>query len=293
MTPVDRSTGRGVALEPLWLRDDGGTAATRGGDLPPALHARYGAALAIPVQPGRPTVVANFVESLDGVVALGEGVTGGGEISGFFEPDRFVMGLLRSLADAVVVGAGTVRNAPTHEWTPRRVDRAHAADYEAWRAALGLAPQPTTIIVTASGAIDPAHPALSAPDVPAVILTTPGGVRYLAGCDLAAHVRVVAGSAPDRVTPQDIVAFLRAEGTALALCEGGPHLLGDLLAADAVDELFVTIAPQLIGRDRDHPGRLSFVEGFAFPPEQGRWLELVSVHRAADHLFLRHRRTGS
>jgi riboflavin biosynthesis pyrimidine reductase len=293
MTPADRSTGRGTALESLWRRPFEPAAEARGGDLPSALHARYGGPLAIPLRPDRPTIVANFVESLDGVVALGEGVTGGGEISGFFEPDRFVMGLLRAVADAVVVGAGTVRNAPTHEWTPRRVDRAHAADYDAWRGHLGLAPQPTTVIVTASGAIDPAHPAITAPDVPAVILTTPAGARYLAGCDLAPHVRVVAGSAEDRVTPEDILSVLHAEDAALALCEGGPHLLGDLLAADAVDELFLTLAPQLIGRDRDHPGRLAFVEGFAFPPEQGRWLELVSVHRAGDHLFLRHRRTAS
>ena len=208
MTP-DRSTGRGLALEPLWTRpeptDPADPPRTRGGDLPPALAARYGPRLAIPLREDRPTIVAHFVESLDGVVALGDGPGGGGELSGWFEPDRFVMGLLRSLSDAIVVGAGTVRHAPAHEWTPRRVNRAHAADYEAWRQALGLAPQPTTIVVTASGDIDPAHPALNAPDVPVVVLTTAPGARYLAGLSLPPHVRVGVRSDGGRVEPSAVV----------------------------------------------------------------------------------------
>lgn len=233
--------------------------------------------------------MANFVASLDGVVALGDGEGGGGEISGWFEPDRFVMGLLRSLADAIVVGAGTVRGAPAHEWTPRRVNRAHAADYDGWRHALGLAPQPTTVIVTASGDLDPSHPALSAPDVPVIVVTAAPGARYLAGMGLAAHVRVVDTGGDARVEPAAVVAVLRAEGAQVALCEGGPHLLGDLLGAGAVDELFLTVAPQVIGRADGGSQRLSFLEGLALPPGEGRWLDLVSVHRGGDHLFLRHR----
>ena len=74
--------------------------------------------------------VANFVATLDGVVAFDtDESSGGGEISGFFDPDRFVMGLLRAMADVVLVGAGTVRSAPTHEWTARRVHPASAALY--------------------------------------------------------------------------------------------------------------------------------------------------------------------
>lgn len=75
-------------------------------------------------------MVANFVSTLDGVVAFDtDESSGGGEVSGFFDPDRFVMGLLRAMADVVLVGAGTVRSAPTHEWTARRVHPASAALY--------------------------------------------------------------------------------------------------------------------------------------------------------------------
>ena len=83
--------------------------------LPPPLARLYGQ-LEFPPYPGRPYVFGNFVTSLDGVVALNSAKvgSGGGEISGFNEHDRLVMGLLRAIADAVVVGAGTLRAVPEH-----------------------------------------------------------------------------------------------------------------------------------------------------------------------------------
>jgi len=64
----------------------------------------------------------NFVASLDGVVALGpEYPSSGSAISGREPADRFVMGLLRAFADAVLIGAGTLRATPTHRWTPEHV----------------------------------------------------------------------------------------------------------------------------------------------------------------------------
>src|SRR3954452_13068715 len=147
------------------------SADARGGDLPEAL-ARYGPTLAVPLRPDRPTVIVNFVESLDGVVTLDPEHGSGAEVSGFSEPDRFVMGLLRSLADVVVVGAGTVRSAAGHHWTVGHVNRPYADAYHGWRDALGLAPEPTTIIVSASGEVPPDHPALSDVATRPIVLTT-------------------------------------------------------------------------------------------------------------------------
>ena len=86
--------------------------------LPSALASLYGR-LPMPRQAARPHVVGNFVTSLDGVVSLGiPGKAGGGEISGFNPHDRMVMGLLRAVADAVVIGAGTLRaSSQEHVWT--------------------------------------------------------------------------------------------------------------------------------------------------------------------------------
>ncbi|MDQ2673771.1 MAG: dihydrofolate reductase family protein, partial [Chloroflexota bacterium] len=126
------------------------------------LEQRYGGVLSIPMRADRPTVVSNFVSTLDGVVAYQTPeAAGGGEISGFFEPDRFVMGLLRSLADVVLIGAGTLRAGADERWTPDFIHPTSGAAFAELRSSLGLPPQPTTAVVTASGSLDFTHPGLA------------------------------------------------------------------------------------------------------------------------------------
>jgi riboflavin biosynthesis pyrimidine reductase len=71
------------------------------------------------------------------------------------------------------------------------------------------------------------------------------------------------------------------------LVEGGPRLLGDFYAERLVDEQFLTLAPQIAGRD---PGdrRLSLVMGKAFAPSNPKWGTLTDVRRGGRHLFLRY-----
>src|SRR5262245_56990950 len=89
--------------------------------LPSALASLYGQ-LHFPPHPGRHHVIGNFVTTLDGVVALNDSPqSGGGEIGGFNQHDRMVMGLLRAVADAIVVGAGTLRSAQYHLWTAQHI----------------------------------------------------------------------------------------------------------------------------------------------------------------------------
>jgi riboflavin biosynthesis pyrimidine reductase len=253
----------------------------------PALKARYGGRLAIPLRTDRPTIVANFVSTLDGVVSYNTAeAAGGGEISGFFEPDRFVMGLLRGLADAVLIGAGTLRAAPDEHWTPSFVHPPSASRLAELRAALGLRSQPLTAVVTASGAIDLAHPGLADPGVRALIVTTDSGGRVLNAVGVPAHVDVRTTGAA--VTPTDIVDALAAQGAELVLCEGGPRLFGQLLEARLVDELFLTVAPQVAGRSVDVP-RLGLVEETAFDVAGAPWARLLDLRRAGDHLFTRYR----
>ncbi len=235
-------------------------------------------------------MVANFVSTLDGVVAFDvDGSSGGGEVSGFFDPDRYVMGLLRAMADVVLVGAGTVRAAPTHEWTARRVHPASAALYSRWRSRMGISkPHPTTMVVTASGTLDPRHPGLAAPDVPVIVATTRAGARRATLTPLGSNVSIEVAGPGDRVTAPKLLDIAGSIGARLVLCEGGPHLIGDLIGAGLLDELFLTIAPQVAGRDVGAP-RLGFVAGRAFPVAEAPWADLVSVRRAADHVFLRYR----
>jgi riboflavin biosynthesis pyrimidine reductase len=85
-----------------------------------------------------------------------------------------------------------------------------------------------------------------------------------------------------------LVELIRGTGARLALCEGGPHLFGELVRARLVDELFLTVAPQIAGRD-DAIHRLALVEGTSFGEGHGRWAGLASIRRAGDDLFMRYR----
>src|SRR5205814_1075730 len=91
--------------------------------LPPELATLYGR-LQFPSHVGRPYVIGNFVSTLDGVVSLNiPGKAGGGPISGFNPHDHLIMGLLRGVADAVIVGAGTLRAvSPHHRWTAEYIN---------------------------------------------------------------------------------------------------------------------------------------------------------------------------
>jgi riboflavin biosynthesis pyrimidine reductase len=260
----------------------------RGGRLPPDLARRYGADLVIALRADRPTIVSNFVSTIDGVVAFDtEGRTGGREVSGGSTPDRFLMGLIRATADAVLNGAGTVRSG-AHRWTPASIYPPSAAAYAAWRQELGLAAEPTSVIVSASGLIDPGHPGLHDPGVPVVIVTTSAGGSLLRAHGLPSSVEIVGVAAGDRVDPSALVEVLRDRGLELVVCEGGPTLLGGLIDAGLIDELFLTVAPQLAGHSAATP-RLALVEGVGFAVGDAPWGRLISVMRADSHLFLRYR----
>lgn len=266
----------------------------RGGQLPAVLRERYGADLRVPLVSGRPTVIGNFVSTLDGVIAFDvNGLTGGGEVSGFFEPDRFVMALLRSLADAVVIGAGTFRADPRGRWVAESVHRESAALTSDWRASMHLARHPTTVIVTASGNIDLSQPGVSNPDVPVLLVTTSGGRHQLARHgSLPANVEVLeATSRADGVDARWLIDELGRRGWELILSEGGPHVMSDLVAAGLLDELFLTVAPQLAGRTSGNP-RLALIEGHEFSVADAPWAQLIDVRSADDHLFTRYRFTG-
>ncbi len=260
--------------------------------LPPALARLYGT-LSFASRGGAGYVIANFVETLDGVITLNApGKMGGGEISGFNQHDHAVMGLLRAAADAVVVGSGTLRAVPRHIWTAEHICPPLAQDYQALRMALAKAAPPLNVIVTGSGQVDLSLRVFSSGIVPALIVTTLEGAHRLGGQSIPPHVQI-AGLEPDgdgRLRAADILrAIVNRVGRAdpLVLVEGGPHLMADFFGEGRLDELFLTFAPQVAGRDAG-VGRLSLVEGRLFAPGQPVWGRLQSVKQADSHLFLRY-----
>ncbi len=248
--------------------------------LPPDLAATYGGDLGFAV----PSVYANFVASLDGVVALGpEYPSSGSAISGREPADRFVMGLLRACADAALVGAGTLRATPRHQWTPEHVYPPAAADFAAFRRRMGRPARPELVVVTAGGDVPADHPALVAG---AFIATTAAGARRLHG-RLPSTCTVVPVGEGNSLRMADVRAALSARGHRAVLTEGGPRVLGQLVAEGLLDELFLTTSPVLAGRGRT--SRPGLIDGLELLPDSPEWSDLLSARRRASYLFLRYR----
>lgn len=259
--------------------------------LPADLDRLYGP-LRLSVLPARPLVIANFVQTLDGVVALDATPTGSGSaISGASAEDRVVMGLLRAVADVIVVGAGTQRSIPGHRWTAERIYPPLAPAYRELRLNLGKAPDPLNVVVTARGNVDPTRPLFRSGDVPVLVVTTPRGAVRLADAVLSwpATSRVVVASETERLTARQVLDAVHVNCPArVVLVEGGPRLLASFVSERALDELFLTVAPQIVGRGAtvDRPG---LVAGLSLAPRSAHWGTLVGVKRAGSHLFLRYR----
>ncbi|WP_448005600.1 pyrimidine reductase family protein [Agromyces bauzanensis] len=215
-----------------------------------------------------PRVRMNFVMSLDGAVTL-EGRSGGlGD-----ETDRLAMGVLRTLADVVLLGAGTVR---VEGYGGVRVDETAAA----WRRAHGLPSQPRVAVVSSRLDLGPEHAFFAEATERPIVVT-----HESAPADRRAALAEVADVFAYGSEALDARAMLRAlaeAGMPQVLCEGGPHLFGALIEEDLVDELCLSLSPTLVGGDA---GRM--VRGAS---EAERRMRLVHAIPAGDLLLLRYAR---
>jgi riboflavin biosynthesis pyrimidine reductase len=180
-------------------------------------------------------VRANMVATIDG--AAGDGT---GSSAGISAPaDRTLLGVLRALADVLVVGAGTAR-AEGYRPLPAREAFADR------RAAGGQRPTAAVAVVTRTGDLD-TLPDLFLPDAGTLVLTCAsaplGRLRERAGDDCV----VVAGD--EDVEPARAIAALAERGLRRVLLEGGPSLLGRFAAARRLDELCLTWTPLLVAGD--------------------------------------------
>ena len=245
--------------------------------LPADLHHVYGR-----LGFSTPVTYSNFVASMDGVVSLGSLPSAGSVVSGKYPADRFLMGLLRACADAVVIGAGTLRATPGHRWTPAHVYPELATEFIALRSALGRAPEPRLVVVTATGKIDASHPALAEGTV---VLTTSKG-RKVIGSRLPASCEIVDLGRREQLDLTVALETLRNRGLNILLTEGGPRLMGNLIKDGLLDEAFLTVSPVVAGRDGEE--RWGMVEGVELLPDRGTWGHLLSARRHGDFIFLRY-----
>ncbi|HEX6292343.1 MAG TPA: dihydrofolate reductase family protein [Herpetosiphonaceae bacterium] len=242
----------------------------------------------LPPPTDRPFVYVNFVMSHDGRVSFNEpGHLGGGDVSRRDDHDRWLMGLLRARADAVLVGGSSIEAAGNHVWTPSAVFPGDAEAFAALRQREGRSDVPLLVVLTRSGNV-PAHaPSLDNPGLPVLIATTSTGasrareilgnrawVRYL---DMGEQLAQIA-----------VMRRLRGAGIRSLLCEAGPQVYAALLQDGLIDDAFVTLSPIMIGETAEQP-RPSLIEGVAFPYRQPPHLRLLSVHRHGSYLYLHSR----
>jgi riboflavin biosynthesis pyrimidine reductase len=176
---------------------------------------------------------ANMISSADGAATI-EGRAGGlGNAT-----DQQVLGLLRALADVVIAGAGTVT---AEGYGPARA----RAQYQELRAAAGQPPAPTMVIVSQRLQLDfESKYFTEALQQPIVVTCGAAPADRVLAAQKVAEI-VVAGDA--LVSPAAMVEALVARGYRRLLCEGGPTLLGVVVADGVLDELCLTIAPMLVG----------------------------------------------
>jgi riboflavin biosynthesis pyrimidine reductase len=247
-------------------------------DVPEQLAELYGGGIGL----DEPCVIANFVQSLDGIVAVPSLPRSHAILGDEAAADRFMLALLRACADAVLVGSGTLLSSPKGTW---RIDRAYPPAAHALaelRARRGRPEQPLVAVVTAGGSFDPAH---SVHEAGTLVLTTDEAASRLRAA-VPDATEVVAVNDGETVDLAAAVEVLHGRRCAVIVSEGGPTLFGQLLTSRLVDELFLTVSPVLAGRGLTT--RLGLVEGLELLPETRVAGHLRSVRAHGSHLFLRY-----
>lgn len=218
----------------------------------------------------RPLTACNMVASLDGKVTSGGTLQPGSLGSSF---DRMTMNVIRSHFDAVLTGGNTARQHPFYLGVPTHM--------ETTRERKGLVAQPLTVLLTKSGNLDPQSPIFANPPRPPIIMTSAKGYRNLhATIKSQSMIEVIR----DHQGPQEIGARLWSKyQVRRLLVEGGPSVNYQFAQAKLLDELFLTIAPRLVGTAAD----FTLIMGPDVLDKPAE-IRLVSVNRQGDELFLRY-----
>jgi riboflavin-specific deaminase-like protein len=217
--------------------------------------------------PTRPYVVVNFVATADGKATF-EGRSG--KLGG--KADSALFHRLRTKADAVLVGSGTLR--------AERYGRIiRDPELRAVREAEGLASDPLACVVSRSLSLPLDIPLFQDPEQRTIVFTSSD--ERLEGAGPGVSVERLRAEELTMTSALEILADRYAVRS--VLCEGGPTVFGALLGEELVDELFLSLAPRIAGGG-EAP---TIVEGM--PLAELLELELVWVLEAEGELFIRYR----
>ena len=262
-----------------------------GDDLPcPPSWRRSTAPSAFPLREGRPYVIGNFVTTMDGVAVPLRPRSGGRRPHQRLQPARQdghgTVAIRRGCRDRRRRDASLRPEPPVDRgaYLPAAIRCRTGGCGSGW----GRQASPWNVIVTARAEIDLDLPVFRSGAVKVLIVTNPEGARRLRERGLPASVVLGEAGEGDAIGAREVLSAVgRILPGEIVLVEGGPRLMGDFFAERCLDELFLTLAPQVAGRDGsvERPG---FVAGKRFGPERPLWGTLAGVKRAGSHLFLRY-----
>lgn len=259
----------------------------QGTGLPPELRAIYGGDWLIPDTSSKVYSYSNFVLSHDGKISFNTpGHEGGGDVSGFNQHDQWIMALARSRADAVVVGANTLRTEPEHKWTADFIFPSDGEAFGEFRKIETRQPFPLQVMVTKSGDIARSA-AIFESNLNVLVATTQKGAEAVQKLKIPnAEIRTYGEQEVDLAA---LYSSLHKDfDCRTVLCEGGPRLYASLITQDQLDEEFLTISPIVVGSSSEN-SRPSLFEGVALSPGNAYRAQLESVRRSGNHLFVRTR----
>ena len=257
--------------------------------LPPEYLALYPGDWQIPEIKGRPYVYTDFAISRDGRITYNEeGYVGGADITQNNRPDLWLMAFLRTRADAIMNGYGTVNLDVAQDWTAENLFPDEATSFKALRQHFGHTKPPLLVILSHDGQINFDGIPLQQPDMHVVLATSNEGATYAKNFPVPAQLDIHP-LGDNGANLQRTVDMLYSDyGVRNLLSEGGSTVQAGLLAAGLVDEEFVTWCPALVGRS-DTKFRPSYTEGVAWHPTEAPYSRPISLHRNGDLLYLRTR----
>ena len=228
-----------------------------------------------PQPPDRPRVLVNFASSIDGKINPAPGLRQGKFMMSRHREDFRRMVALRAQADAILIGASNLR--------ADNPDLAIPTDERAARRAHGT-PEPARIVVTTTGeGLTPDRrmfdPALGGPSIILHAPAMPAETRAR-----LAPVAELVQFTGERVAMSEVLIWLAGRGFRTLLCEGGGALVAQLFAARAVDALYLTLVPRILGGARAP----TLADGPGFTPDEIPDARLASLDRVGDELYLRY-----